>query len=340
MAYTEVGVVNLALQRLGADRISALDDDTPQAEDANAAWEYVRDEVLEAGDWHFAKSRTTLSQIPPQVDLNCGDGKHLYVKADKWLEDTEDISIEIYSNSSDALSVVEDPADSTNILIKLANATTTKNTATLIQVALRALTTVNGVSVAAWTVTANTEYTAVPPTADIDLDPVHMTAAPSGTYSRAYLLPSGFLKVAQSKKIDRSVDPTGALVGIFTEKGLFSNAELISSYSGFYPYAIESLENDTLILVTDYDASESYPLELVYIRKVTDVTKWTAHFISAVAFRLAAELAFIVPESAQKFDFMMQMYDRALKRATGLNQSSDWLQYETGSDFIELAGRS
>lgn len=334
MAYTELGVVNLALQRLGADRITALNQDIAQAEAANAAWEYIRDEVLEAGDWHFAKSRTSLSKVPPRVDLNAGDGKHLIVQAYEWEEDTLDISIELVMNTSDALSVVEDPSDDQNIIIKLANATDTKNTAALIQTAIRALTTVNGISVAAWTATANSEWTAEPPVNDVDLDAVDMAAAPSGTYEYAYLLPTGFLRVALEKAKDRAVDPTGAVATIFTDTGI-----LTTRLRGFYPYALESLEDDTPILVSDYNATEEYPLEMVYIRKVTDVTKWTAHFVSTVAFRLAAELSFIIPESAEKFRLMIELYGIWLKRATALNQSSDYVVDETGSEDWDLAGR-
>jgi hypothetical protein len=335
MAYTEVGVVNLALQRIGADRITSLTQDIAQAEAANAAWEYIRDEVLEAGDWNFAKRRTTLSKIPQRVDLNAGDGKHLRVMAYEWEEDTDDISIELIMNDSDALSVALESGSTTNIQIKLANATASKNTAALIQAAIRALTTVNGISVAAWTVTANDIWTAAAPVGDVDLDAVDMQAAAPGTYAYAYLMPTDFLKIATSKHIDAAVDPTGAITTIFTDTGM-----LLTTSAGLYSYALETLEDDTPILVTDYEATEDYPLELVYISQVTDVTKWTAHFISTVAFRLAAELSFIVTEGAAKFQLMMEAYEIWLRKATGLNQSSDHVPDETGSEDWELAGRT
>jgi hypothetical protein len=170
---------------------------------------------------------------------------------------------------------------------------------------------------------------------DVELDAVDMAATPSGTYAYAYLLPTGFLRVAISKKIDPAVDPTGAAATVFTDTGI-----LVRTSLGLYPYALESLEDDTAILVSDYNATEEYPLEMVYIRKVTDVTKWTAHFISAVAFRLAAELAFSVPESREKFQLMMEAYEIWLTRATGLNQSSDYVKDETGSEDWDLAGRA
>jgi len=62
MAYSEVGIVNLALQRIGVGKIDSLDEDSPQAIDANSVWEYIRDEVLEARDWSFARTRVALAQ--------------------------------------------------------------------------------------------------------------------------------------------------------------------------------------------------------------------------------------------------------------------------------------
>jgi hypothetical protein len=340
MAYSELGTVNLALQHLGIPIITTGDWATPatkQAIAANAAWEYVRNEVLEAADWHFAKTRTTLSKVAPRIDLNCGNNRHLYVIADpnvNYVSDSDifDISIEIYTNSSDALSVVEDPADSKNIIIKLADTTSANNTAALIQVALRALATVNGVSVAAWTVTANAEYTAAPPTSGVDLDEVDMSTALTGLYYFAYTLPTDFLKIAQSQELDKSVK------GIVAYNVNFDEYHLLRLRDNVYAYVVESLPDETKVLLINYDDAQ-YPLELVYIRKATDVTKWTAHFISAVAHRLAAELAFPLTEDPKKFEYFMNLYNTALMKAKELNQSSDWVEHETGDDSWDVAGR-
>ena len=135
MAYSEVGIVNLALGRLGEKGITAAEWASPsesQTEAASNIWEYIRDLVLEARDWYFARTRTTLSKIPPRVDLDCGEQKHLYIEADEWQDDTLDISIELTVNTSDALSVAIDASDAQNIQVKLANATSSNNTAALI----------------------------------------------------------------------------------------------------------------------------------------------------------------------------------------------------------------
>ncbi len=60
MSYSEVGIVNLALTRIGVKRISSLDGTDITSQDCNAIWEYIRDEVLETKDWRFAKTRAVL----------------------------------------------------------------------------------------------------------------------------------------------------------------------------------------------------------------------------------------------------------------------------------------
>ena len=60
MGYTVLGIWNLALGRIGANVVASLTENTPQAVAANAVWEFIRDEVLQAKDWRFAKTRAPL----------------------------------------------------------------------------------------------------------------------------------------------------------------------------------------------------------------------------------------------------------------------------------------
>jgi hypothetical protein len=62
MAFSQVGIVNMGLDMLGVARISSIDDDSTQAIKAKAAWEYLRNEVLEARNWKFATTRVALAQ--------------------------------------------------------------------------------------------------------------------------------------------------------------------------------------------------------------------------------------------------------------------------------------
>lgn len=62
MAYSQVGIVNLACSKVGAKSITSIDDGSAQAVKAKVLWEYLRDEVLEAAEWRFAKARVALAQ--------------------------------------------------------------------------------------------------------------------------------------------------------------------------------------------------------------------------------------------------------------------------------------
>lgn len=63
MAYSQVGIVNLALIRAKSTTISAMTDNSVAARTASAVWDYVRDEVLSSGvPWNFAKETATLAQ--------------------------------------------------------------------------------------------------------------------------------------------------------------------------------------------------------------------------------------------------------------------------------------
>lgn len=61
MPASEVSVCNLALIKLGADRISALSQDTKSAVLLNAIFDDTRDEVLVAHPWNFAIKRVALT---------------------------------------------------------------------------------------------------------------------------------------------------------------------------------------------------------------------------------------------------------------------------------------
>jgi hypothetical protein len=209
MAYSIVGIVNLALGRIGVKRLAAWPETTsPQGIAAENVWQYVRDEVLGAKDWRFAKTRVALAQSV-----------------------TEPLSI----------------------------------------------------------------------------------------WSYAYTLPSDFIKLARGTTDDPAVYPN-------------------TIDDETYPWAIESLPDGTFCLLTNYDNS-SYDIFINYIRREENPVRYSAAFINALAFRLAAELAIQLPESRAKFSDMMNLYEMALIKAEGFNASLDSLEDERGSDDWESAGR-
>lgn len=61
MATSDVAICNMALQKLGAARITSLTEDSRNARACNACFEMVRDRELRARAWNFAKKRETLA---------------------------------------------------------------------------------------------------------------------------------------------------------------------------------------------------------------------------------------------------------------------------------------
>lgn len=61
MAVTQVKICNLALIRVGADRISSITESTKGAILLNAIYEQCRDEVQRDGRWNFNTKRDTLT---------------------------------------------------------------------------------------------------------------------------------------------------------------------------------------------------------------------------------------------------------------------------------------
>lgn len=58
---TAIEIINLALSDCGANAITALSDDVPEARQAKAKYVAIRDAVLECREWTFAKQRITLA---------------------------------------------------------------------------------------------------------------------------------------------------------------------------------------------------------------------------------------------------------------------------------------
>ena len=88
-------------------------------------------------------------------------GKTLTFTSGALGPDGNEITLTLETAANDTLAVTN-PAGTKNILIKLANLTASKNADTALQTAVRALTAVGGVSVAAMTVSGNAAYDSAP----------------------------------------------------------------------------------------------------------------------------------------------------------------------------------
>ena len=67
MATSKVAIVNLALQKLGAKRISSLSQDHPNARSMNAAYDFVRQKELRAYEWNFSIRRASIAADATQT---------------------------------------------------------------------------------------------------------------------------------------------------------------------------------------------------------------------------------------------------------------------------------
>ena len=64
-----VDICNRALQKLGADRITSLTENSVNARECNAAYEILRDAELRAHPWNFAVKRASLAADPTTPDV-------------------------------------------------------------------------------------------------------------------------------------------------------------------------------------------------------------------------------------------------------------------------------
>jgi hypothetical protein len=119
-----VGICNAALQKLGAERINDLLEDSANARSCNAAYERLRDAELRAHPWRFAMTRASL---PADADAPEFGKARSFPLPDDWLRmlppypemnmndlDWEIEGRSIYTNDSAPLDIryirlVEDP---------------------------------------------------------------------------------------------------------------------------------------------------------------------------------------------------------------------------------------
>lgn len=77
MSLSQLELINAALVKLGAFKITALDDDTTEAEIATTLYDPVRHALLSAYPWNFATMQITLdtpSITPPITDFDYAFG--------------------------------------------------------------------------------------------------------------------------------------------------------------------------------------------------------------------------------------------------------------------------
>lgn len=86
------------------------------------------------------------------------------------------------------------------------------------------------------------------------------------------------------------------------------------------------LGNDWRNPITDYDiegdfilCNETSPLPLVYVWNLTDVTKFSPKFVTALTYKLAALMAFEITGNAQLVGAMESQFDACFMKAASVN---------------------
>lgn len=375
MAYTQVGVINLALGRIGVERITSVDpsvDDRIQAADAVAVWDYILDEVLEAKDWKFAKRRVALPQsfeTPPTGYSYAYILPSDFLKFARSVKDHPPVSPTGYPYKIETQDIVADEgtisefdpapgyADTgTKVRIGKYRALNFGSSKYLYITSTYKQSEASTVKIALATSSSDT----LSVTAEDDTITINLANATS-TKNAANLIQAALRALSEVNGVDvsewtvtESVAYTAArpIIGEDSAVALTNGDEVYTSIlavpasaanSSYFPpaqstYWTEVSATITKVLLMDYDDMNG-EVVINYIRRITDLTVWFPTAINALAWRLAKELSLIRTKGPTIFKMCEDEYELAVFKTDGLNQSFDYVVNETGSTEWEDAGR-
>jgi len=136
----------------------------------------------------------------------------------------------------------------------------------------------------------------------------------------AYVYPTDCIK---ARKI---YDGTGAYTG--TSYDIDSDRVV---QIGNVEYEIASSEDkDYRMILTDKESAE-----LFYTARITDANLYSPQFISALGFRLAAELAVPIRSDSKLAQLMLDSYVRELGRARMIDANEDYKKPDEINSFVE-----
>ena len=189
----------------------------------------------------------------------------------------------------------------------------------------------------------------------LQLSPV----TPLYTWRFAWALPADFLRFVRPRRRQNSHDDFFWNYGPQGGWGWYNRQDPPFWPSG-YDYKVETLTAgwDASVnppvpypppfptgkyVLTNYSGLNSdgpnLPAAITYIQLITDYTQLTPGFVNCLAYRLAMELCIGITEDKSKFQLMEERYKDSLNSAEAQNESSDYMQDETGSETWVNAGR-
>lgn len=332
MAFTQVGVVNLALFNLKQKAITSMSETSVAAETANAVYEYILKEVLERHEWKFA----LLTEELTKDDLyeSTGEWDYRYTKPTEEclrivkVRDDGDIDIAheeegdyIYSDHDNDLgdAVAEDDMSADNT----ADWTDDGANISLAFDADHYEITTDAANKKAWLASKSVEK--------------------GRSYRVQVYLKDG---TATSKKVELYYyDGAVQYSAEFTSNGVetaiaatFKAANTTDS-ARFGILVVDSLASGNLELddFTVYDGGDD-PLYMKFVTYEDDPTKWTAQFVTSFAFRLSAAMANKLAPDMQ--NEMLEKYELSLLQAVAHTQSRAYVENDKGNTDLLDAGRT
>ncbi len=330
MAYSQLGIINLALYRLGVRKLSSLTDGTPQQIQAVDVWDYIRDEVLEMREWRFAKTRTKLARSPISPIYTYNFAYIIpadYIKmANGSILDPPIYPISYLEYKFETIQLPEGLEKITNGAFA-ADSDWTKGIGWTISggYALKAAGAVNTLS------QVHTSMVSVPIVGESYLLSFDVVSIEGGA-----LMPQ--IGGAYGSPVSNARTHTQVIVAESVTSGIIfrpMDPDVVCTIDDVSLFKVA----DRLCILSDYEDSEANPLYLTYIKRVTDVSKWSPSFINAFAWRLAKEIAINRTESPNKIQMCDSEYEKALLRADEATQDQDSQEDDYGSDSWETAGR-
>lgn len=273
---TQVDICNLALKRLGAETITAIDESTKNAEHCTVFWDYVLDEVLQDYSWQFAKKSQTL-------DYTTGFGVYL---------------------STDEKTITNITQAAPPVVTSTAHGFLAGQTVYIYDVS--GMTEVNERVFTAGTVAANTFEL-------LDMDSQVWTAYTSG-----------------GKCYRKESDPKYASGYTYDLPTDYLKALHLSDKS--YQFEILGTGNNRRLCTTAKDAV------LFYTALESTTTNMLNRFISAMAWRLAAELSVPLGKKNTGQQWAMQMYNHVTGKISSADAKADKQKLDTSDSWLDAGG--
>lgn len=299
MNYSQTSIANLALGRIGARAISDINENTPNANKVLIAWDAIFQETLSERDWKFAKTRTPL-QLSPQRPLY--DWKHAWAM----------------------------PSDFLRFVRPQRRAHDRHNWIWL-----------GGWSGEGWYHKDDSPFWPHGVAYKVETMPTMCVFVASITAGVMTVTGLSYGQLSLNQPVYGANIPQGTFIAAFGTGAGFQGTYTVNNSLTVASEAMTSpnpLVGNSKFALTNYNGCHG-PAKITYIQLISDYTQLMPGFVNCLANRLAAEVSIAITEDKNKFEGMMQMYRDSLNSAEAQNESSDYMQDETGSESWERAGR-